>query len=176
MVELQLDSIVNDAEINAYYEENKDQYRLKNMILRCYLIKIPIDIEELATLKDLWKSDDKEDYKKLVDFCTNNATTYMLNDSIWYDLPDINFHLPKNFLTASNAYQNRDYNTTDDNFRYFLRIFETTPSNEFPPLSYIEDQARKVVLHKRKIKLLEEKKEEMYERELRRNNVKIYSQ
>ena len=58
----------------------------------------------------------------------------------------------------------------------FLRIFETTAAGEYPPLSYIEGQATKVILHKRKIKLLEEKKEEMYERELRRNNVKIYTQ
>lgn len=176
LVELQLDSMVNDSELNAYYEENKTQYRLKNMILRAYLIKVPVDIEGLPDLEDLWKSNDPEDYKKLVDFCSNNAVVYMLNDSLWYDLPDITFHLPKNYLTAYNAYPNRDYNTSDDNFRYFLRIFETMPEEEFPPLSYIEDQARKVILHKRKIKLLEEKKEEMYERELRRNNVKIYTQ
>jgi hypothetical protein len=175
LVELQLDSIVNDAELMTYYEKSKDQYRLKNMILRCYLIKVPRDFDDLTTLQKLWSSDDPEDYKTLVDFSRINASVYMLNDSIWYDLPDIVFHLPRGFLTASNAYPNRDYNTMDDNFRYFLRIFETTPAKEYPPLLYIESQAKKVILHKRKIKLLEEKKEEMYERELRRNNVKIYT-
>ena len=159
-----------------YCSENKDQYRLKNMVLRCYLIKVPRDLADLASLKKLWKSKDKEDYKMLVDFCRSNASVYMLNDSIWYDLPDIVFHLPKDFLTASNAYSNKDYRTADDKYRYFLRIFKTTTAKEYPPLSYIEDQATKVILHKRKIKLLEEKKEEMYERELRRNNVKIYTQ
>ena len=59
---------------------------------------------------------------------------------------------------------------------YYLRIFDKVNANEYPPLSYIEDQATKVILHKRKIKLLEEKKEEMYERELRRNNVKVFTQ
>ncbi len=176
LVELQLDSIITANELNTYYEEKKDQYRLKNMILRCYLIKVPRDIEDLSTLQKLWNSKDKEDYKMLVDFCSGNASVYLLNDSIWYDLPDISFHLPNDYLNSSNAHSNREYNTSDDKFRYFLRIFETNAENEIPPLSYIEDQATKVILHKRKIKLLEEKKEEMYERELRRNNVKIYTQ
>jgi hypothetical protein len=176
LVELQLDSLITPDELNAYYEENKDQYRLKNMILRCYLIKVPRDIEDLSTLQKLWKSKSEADYKMLVDFCSVNASFYLLNDSIWHDLPDIAFYLPNDYLTSSNAYANRDYNTTDDKFRYFLRIFETKAENENPPLSYIEGQATKVILHKRKIKLLEEKKEEMYERELRRNNVKIYTQ
>lgn len=176
LVEIQLDSVVNVEELNAYYEENKEQYRLENMILRCYLVKVPRDFEDLPTLQKLWKSDDKESYKMLVDFCRNNASLYMLNDSIWYDLPDIVVHLPKDFLTASKAKANRDYNTADDKFRYFLRVFATTATDEFPPLQYIEAQAKKVILHKRKIKILEERKEEMYERELSRNNVKIYTQ
>jgi hypothetical protein len=100
----------------------------------------------------------------------------MLNDSLWYDLPDVVLNLPKDYITPSNASPNRDYSTSDDKFRYFVRIFETTAADQYPPLSYIEGQARKVILHRRKIKLLEEKKEEMYERELRRNNVKIYTQ
>jgi len=176
LVELQLDSTITPAELNSYYEENKDEYRLKDMIIRGYLIKVPKGMEDLETLQQLWKSDDKNDYKTLVDFCSNNATVYMLDDSLWYDLPEITLHLPKNFLTSSNAYPKRDYNTMDENFRYFLRIFETVPANEYPPPSYIQDQATKVILHKRKIKLLEEKKEEIYEREIRRNNVKIYTQ
>lgn len=176
LVELQLDSAITTQELNNYYEENKDQYRLKNMIIRCYLIKVPLEFEGLSTLQKLWKSESKEDYKMLIDLCRNYANVYMLNDSLWYDLPDITLHLPKDYLTPATAHSDRDYSTSDDKFRYFLRIFETTPANEYPPLSYIEGQARKVILHRRKIKLLEEKKEEMYEREVRRNNVKIYTQ
>ena len=176
LVELQLDSIINPDELRAYYEENKEEYKLKNLILRCYLIKVPRDIEALETLNDLWKMKDEGDYKELVEFCRTNSTLYMLDDSLWYDLPEIVLHLPKNFLTVSNVYKNRDYNTADENYRYYLRIFDKVNANEYPPLSYIEDQATKVILHKRKIKLLEEKKEEMYERELRRNNVKVFTQ
>ena len=40
------------------------------------------------------------------------------------------------------------------------------------PLSYIEDQAAKVILHRRKIKLLEEKKEELYEQKT--NQIKVF--
>ena len=176
LVELQLDSTITQAELYAHYEENKDQYRLDDPILRCYFIKIPEGIANESDLSSWWRSNKEEDYKRMVDFCSKNATVYMLNDSTWYRKDDLALHLPKSLINLNNISKNREYNVHDDNYHYYLKVLETLASNEYAPFPYIEDQARKLILHKRKIKLLEEKKEEMYERELRRNNVKIYMQ
>jgi hypothetical protein len=45
--------------------------------------------------------------------------------------------------------------------------------NETPPLSYIEDQAKKVILHKRQTELLDKLKEDLYNKYAESNNVKI---
>ncbi len=173
LVEKQLDSLIRPEELNEYYLQHKEQYRLNNMILRCYLIKIPLGAADQSALQQYWKSEDLSDYKKLVDYCRTHAMVYMLNDSLWYDLPDITRHLPKDFSASSLS--KRDYITADENHRYFFRVFETIPANEYPPLAYVENQVKKVILHRRKNELLEEKKEEIYERELRRSNAKIYT-
>jgi hypothetical protein len=47
---------------------------------------------------------------------------------------------------------------------------------EIAPLAFIEEQARKVILHSRKIKLLQEKKDELYQLELRRKNIEIFEE
>ncbi len=36
-----LDSTVSDAELVSFYENNKDQFQLESMILKCLLLKIP---------------------------------------------------------------------------------------------------------------------------------------
>ena len=41
-------------------------------------------------------------------------------------------------------------------------------------MEYLESKIKRVILHQRKQKLLEDKKAEMYARETRRNNIKIY--
>ena len=60
----------------------------------------------------------------------------------------------------------------DNDFLYFFRLLELVNRKEIAPLSYIENQASKVILHRRKIKLLEEKKEELYEQKT--NQIKVF--
>ena len=178
LVELNLDSTINEVDLNAYYEENKEQHKLKQAILKCHFLKVPKTVEGWSDVKKWWKSDDDEDYKRLVDFCSRYAEVYMLNDSIWYRLDDVSQHLPKGKLTESNYNysSNKNLQTDDDEFEYLLKIFDTKPRGEYAPLVFIQDQATKVILHKRKIQLLDEKIEEMYERETRGNNVQIYQE
>ncbi len=174
LVETRLDSVINEPELDAYYQENKEQYKLKSPIIRCHFIKLPKSAEGLKEAKDWWKSDDDEDFKRLLDYSSRNAAVYMLNSDLWYSLDDVSQHLPKGTLTSGNYKSKKTISTNDDDFEYLLKIFDTTSSGQYAPLAFIQDQATKVILHKRKIKLLEEKREEMYEKETGSNNVKIY--
>lgn len=174
LVETKLDSTINETELNTYYQENKEQYKLKNPIIQCRFIKIPKTAEGIQDVKDWWKSDDEEDFKRLLDYSSRNAEVYMLDDNLWYYLDNISQYMPRGVLTNNNYKSKKEVKTDDDNYEYFLKIFETVPANEYAPLEFIKEQATKVILHKRKIKLLEDKKEEMYERENGSNNVKIY--
>jgi len=172
MVESQLDSTITQQELLAYYEENKEQYRLKDKILRCRLIKIPRPFDDLSIVKDLWKKNNEESYKALLEYCSQYAEVYMLEDSTWYRLNDIASQLPKGTLTKSS--DKKSQIIKDDNYHYFIKVLETVSRKKIAPLTYIEDQASKVILHKRKIKLLEEKREEIYERAIHKNNVKVF--
>lgn len=175
LVEMNLDSTINEGQLNEYYQENKEQFKLMDPILKCHFIKIPKSTEGWKEARAWWNSDKEEDYKKLVDFCSRNAEVYILNDSIWYPIDDISKYLPKGELTNSNYLSVKNLETSDDTYDYLLKISDSTPVGEYAPLAHIENQAVKVILHKRKIKLLEEKMEEMYERETRNKNVKIYT-
>ncbi len=173
LVEMNLDSTISQQELDTFYQENKEQYKLKNPLLKCHFIKIPKPAEGWDDVERWWKSEDIEDYKKLVDYSSRYAEVYMLSDSIWYSLADVSVHLPKGKLTPSNYSSSKKISTDDEGYRYLLKVFETLAPNQYAPLSFIQDKAKKVILHKRKIQLLDEKKEEMYERETQNNNIFI---
>ena len=99
----------------------------------------------------------------------------MLEDSLWYKAEDILQQMPDGLIAASNLKANRDFAHTVDDYRYLLRIHELGREGDAAPMSYVSEQASKVILHQRKLKLLKEKKEEIYERELRRNNIQIFN-
>lgn len=176
LIETNLDSTVTKQELDNYYTKNKEQYQLETTILRCYYIKIEEENEQIEELKKMWRDLDAENYTDLLTLCTENADTYMLDDSTWVQIDDLAMQLPKGIINSSNINERTEISRKDGKYHYFLKVFETVSKKEIAPLSFIEDQARKVILHKRKIKLLSEKKEEIYDREYERKNIKIYTQ
>ena len=173
LVEVQLDSIVSKEELSNFYEKNKDQYQLTSPILRSYFIKVPLNAPEIEDLEDWWESEEEENYMEMVDYCSKYAEIYMLNDSLWYKLDEISSQLPKGTLTSKNIKSGKNIDLKDDDYQYFVKVIESVDEKKLAPLSYIEAQISKLILHKRKIELIESKKEEMYDRESMRNNVKI---
>ncbi len=172
LVNQDLDSLITKRELNEFYERNKDQYQLDAPIVRCNFIKVPQDAPDLSAIKDLWQANKIEDQKKLIDLCNKNASKYLLADSIWYKIDVITKGLPKGTISSNNIGSRKAFTIQDNDFFYFFRLFELVNRKEIAPLSYIEDQAAKVILHRRKIKLLEEKKEELYEQKT--NQVKVF--
>jgi hypothetical protein len=142
--------------------------------LRCYLIKVPKGIENMDELKRVWPGKTEEGFTDLLEFASRYADIYMLEDSSWYKVDDIAIQMPKGTITPGNLLVNKDITMEDSDFRYFFRAKEVVMAKKIAPMSYVKEQISKVILHDRKRKLLKEKKEEMYERELRKNNIKVF--
>ena len=174
LVEQELDSLISKRELNEFYEKNQDQYQLESPILRCNFIKVPQSAPQLKKLRTLWQSDSIPDRDTLLAYCNQHAEEFLLSDSIWYKVEDIAARLPKGTITADNINKTQELTLSENDFLYLLRVVEIINRKEIAPLAYIEDQAAKVILHRRKIKLLEEHREELYEQEVAENNVKVY--
>ncbi|MEO1408557.1 MAG: hypothetical protein AAFW73_01685 [Bacteroidota bacterium] len=181
IVELQLDSTIRRTELAEYYETHKSQYVLQEPLLRCHLVKIPQERlagGEAQRLQELWRngSQGEENLTALTNYCQQNASVYLLQDSAWYEVSKVLEQLPSGWVGVGNFREGREFSHTAEGHRYLLRINELVAKNEIAPMAYVADQATKVILHQRKIKLLEDKKEEIYDRELRRNNIQIFNQ
>jgi hypothetical protein len=170
-----LDTTIGDTELQAFYEQNKAQYELATPIFRCYFLKVPKPVTQSDSLSKWWNSPKSGDnLAKMQAYAAKYAKTYSLLDSVWHRADDIIGLLPKGTLSADNISSGDELTLNDDNFQYYFRALRTMSKKEIAPLSFIRNQASKVILHARKIQLLEKKKSEMYEQETRKNNIKIY--
>jgi len=172
LVERELDSLITKRELSEFYEKNKEQYQLDAPIIRCRFIKLPKNAPAVSEIRSLWGKNEPEEKNKLLELCMNNASEYLLADSIWYKVDIIEKSLPKGTISNNNIGSRNAFTIQDGDFLYLFRLLELVNRKEIAPLSYIENQAAKVILHRRKIKLLEDKKEELYEQQT--NNIRVY--
>ena len=177
LVEELLDSIVADDELRRFYQKNKEQYELQTPIAKCHFLKVPLPVPELDSVLSWWsKLEEPGILNKLNNYANDYAQAYELRDSSWIRIEQLALELPEGTLTPENAVYKKDAIQEDGTFQYFLRVYEVKNRAEIAPLAYIEDQARKVILHSRKIKILKEKRDDLYDLEMRKNNIKVYTQ
>lgn len=175
LVELQLDSVITQEELAGYYEKNKEQYKLENSVVRCYFIKVPLTAPDIIDLDRYWNSNNEESYMKMLDYANAYANLYMLEDSSWYEIDNLLKQLPEKALKNYEIKAGKMYRNNDDRFRYYLRVFERISSGSIAPLDFVKGQITQLLLHKRKIKLLEDKKEALYEKEINTQNIRVYT-
>ncbi|MBK9338448.1 MAG: peptidyl-prolyl cis-trans isomerase [Lewinellaceae bacterium] len=168
----QLDSTVSEAEMKAFYENNKDQFQLENTILKFQLLKLPPKAPQ-NELNTIWYGRTASSEAKLRAYSKQWAALALLDTEKWYKLDEVAALLPKGTLTSDNIGSRREGTLSDGDFRYYYRVLETVKGKETAPFEYVKEQASKVILHKRKQELLERWKEDLYQQELRRQNVRI---
>lgn len=175
LVEQLLDSLIAEEELKSFYERNKEQYQLETSILRCFFIKLPRSISGRDSLNRWWGSVNERTLVRMEKFCQENAVSYNLREGIWHRIDDIAAEFPSGTLTTENINARREFTLSDDSYTYYFRLLEIKNSREIAPLEFIEDQARKYILHQRKIKLLEQKREDLYQLALRKKDIQFFT-
>ena len=121
-----------------------------------------------------WAKPRAANLAKLEAYCQKYATAHVLVDSIWHKVDVIGSVMPKGTITADNIASKREFRQSDGEFVYYFRLLELKNRKEIAPLAYIEQQARTFVLHKRKLDLLQRKREDLFEIALKKGNVEIF--
>ena len=151
-----LDPNVSEIEIENYYRNNKDNFKLGHHIIKCRFVKLPLEAPKLSAFRRLFRSIDYSQIEELKSYCYQYATTFHL-DTTWVNFDVVLENTP--MVTMNNKVQflrnNRFYETKDDVYYYFLYIKDYKISEEIAPLEWVRDDIQKIILNKRKVRLAE---------------------
>ena len=115
-----LDTIVNDDEIESFYDKNKQNFILNDAVVRVNYIKLKKEVPYLWKVQRLFKKEDEESKLSLEDYCYQFADDYYLDDS-WLSVDDILKVLPDNYKSR-NLYKVKSIEFADDDYYYFLHV------------------------------------------------------
>ena len=94
LVTQRLDTIMTDQEIETYYQENQNNFLLKDNIVKINYVKVPVSSKQTRQLRRLFYSDDPEDKDNLADLCDQHEAEYFLDDNIWMIFDDVLKEIP----------------------------------------------------------------------------------
>ena len=175
-VEQMLNREVTDEEVAAYYEQNLDNFILRQNIVRGRYIKLALEAPKKRDVKRWIKSNREQDVESLRDYCVQFANNYSLEDSTWLKFDDVIKNSP--FSTISNKVQflrtNRYIEEVDSAYLYLFKIEGYKISNEVSPLEFVREDIKNIIINKRKVALTKGLENDIYERAKENEDFEIY--
>ncbi len=171
-----LNDTVSDKEIQDYYKDRLDNFILKQNIIRGTYIKAPKEAPRTKHIKDLMYSKKEKDIAELKSYCLSFSAAYHLSDSSWIEFDKLVVNSPLaeipnkiQFLRSYNYYE-----TSDNEFLYFLKIDAYKISDNVSPLEFVKQDIKNIILNKRKVELARKLEDDVYENAAKRNDFEIF--
>lgn len=175
IVKSNIDTLISKTEIETYYRENQNNFRLNEAMVNLRYIALPSENIDLLEIKNKLIRFQEEDIRFL-DSLTFQFNSYGLKDSLWLTkrelirtLPIINENNFENYLKKSQFF------LVEDAFEvYLLFVNNYMLRNEVAPLVFIENTIRKIVFNKRKLDFIKQFDKEILQDAIRTKKFQLY--
>lgn len=168
----ELDTVVTLEQEREYYEENKEQYLLQNRICRGRLASVP---EKARGMEKFYRSWKKNDSLAINIYLEKHAEMRMDDSRTWFPADEFLSFLPHGSFKNTDLQKKGDLQKNHDDFEYFVKIIDVLDKNEIAPLSYVKESIRKLIIHRRKSQILDNIEQNLYQKYLKSNRIKVYT-
>ncbi|MCF6347755.1 MAG: peptidyl-prolyl cis-trans isomerase [Flavobacteriaceae bacterium] len=175
IVKQELDTLVTQINIDSFYKENKEIFRLNEELVKFRYISFGNDILNPKEFISLFKSDDDESDIKIMER-ELQLKSYSLNDTIWIKYDEVIKKTPfiKNYDKNKFLRKNKFIQKEDSSGVYLIKVKGVLLRNQIAPISYALPTIKQMILHKRKLELLRKIEEILTEDAIKNKEFEIY--
>lgn len=167
---------VTEEEIAAYYNEKRENFLLKQNIVKCLFVKLPKEAPRLSRIRTLLRSYPDSDMEEIKSYCFRFAVSSSLEDNMWLNFDEVVKNTP--LASVPNKVQflrdNSFVETSDEKHIYFIKLLEYKIFDQVSPLEVIREDIVNIILNKRKIELARVLEEEILNEAQLNNEFEIY--
>lgn len=175
LVKQKLDTTIGNQEIEEYYNNNRNNFELKDNIIKVVYVKVNKKAPGINKLQKWYKSDIPKDKELLAGYCHQFAENFYLDDNSWLLFDDLLKEIPIQTYNKELFLQNNRFvEVTDSTNSYFLNIKGFKIRNSLSPLSFERENIKNIILNKRKLQLITKMKEDIYNDAANNKKIEIY--
>lgn len=176
LAEQKLDTIVTEEEIEAYYEQNKENFQMRQTMVRAAYVILKSDCEQKSDFQKIMRDSDTLMLQRLDIMATYYAVSSYLDVDNWLRLDELLKIIPiEIYNTESFLKKNRFVMFDKDDFTYLVRFEDYLLEEQISPLEMEKENIKSVIQMKRKKDLLDAVKSNLYEKAAKDHVFEIYT-
>lgn len=175
-VDRSVDTVFTDAEIEAYYNDHKADFRLDNTLVKGCIVQFDEGYRQARKLKELMEGRSEAQQRDFRDICAKNDFTVTDFRTTWVDFPEFLSYLPTlrtqsydSMLAPGTVQEMRDNRS-----HYLFRIDAVRREGETIPLDRLRGTIRRILFNQRQGEVIRNHEEELFTRSVEDGEVKIY--
>ncbi len=169
------DTTISRSELDGFYESQKENFRLKEKLVRLRFVQIPLQFLNKDEISSKLKRFNQED-KVYLDSVGVQFIKLNFNDSLWVPISRVMQEIPpltpeneKRYLKNSQFFELQDATGV-----YLAHINNVLQVNETAPLLYVEPRIRQVILNRRKLDYIRKLETEIIDEATKENEFEVY--
>jgi hypothetical protein len=175
LLQQKMDTLVTTQEIESYYQENINNFILGQDVIKGTFIKVALTAPRIDQLRGWSRSNGEDDLDSMEKYCISYADKYNDFNDTWIYFSSIKVQLPMQISQPSRYLRyNRNIETSDTMYRYFLHVTDHLPEGEVAPLEMVSEDITNIILNKRKIEFFQDLEHMVYNDGVTRNQFEIF--
>lgn len=170
-----LDTNVTEADILKYYQDNKEQFKLRRNLVKCSYVIFSRNIKDAEKVKSWFNSKKESDEVKLLKFCNENAITYQLNDTSWQYMDELERIIPFQYSSQESFLSHtKFYETRDSSMVYMVKLNNYKSKESISPIEFERPVIKSLILNIRKQEILRKMEDDIYKEALESKSFETY--
>lgn len=169
-----LDTLIKDSEIEAYYEDRNEDFKLNEDLVQFRYIQLDPLNTDLQKITKLFNKGDLPSLSQL-DSLKLTYRSYFLNDSIWVKKSNL-FDAMNVINPANEKYyikENKTWKLEDSLGVYLVRFNKVLKRGDRAPLSYVKPTIKQVLLNKSKLAYIKKIEKDLLNDAINSDKLKI---
>lgn len=175
LVSQKLDTVVSEEEIEAYYEANKDNFQLRNTMVKAAYVILSEDCKQKDMFQTLLSDRDTLLLQNLDVLSNYYAVNSYLDVDNWIRLDELTNVVPVEiFNTESFLKKNKFVRFDWNEYTCMVRFEDYLLAESVAPLDMEYDNIKSILLARRQKEMLDEMKTSLYEDAKREHAFEVY--
>ncbi len=162
IIRQKLDTVVTEKQIIDYYKKHADNFRLDSCVVKAIYVQLPKSLYDRYKVRQWIRSKKEEDIISLEDYCYQNARNFNMGEN-WQYFNRIMSNVPRKITDGSRFLKYNKYiEATDSLYTYYLYFLDYKLPNDTTPVVFVEDKIKDIILNHRKVKLIDDLENNIY--------------